>query len=95
VNILFDQGLLGLGVLLLLIVVALWRTGRAARRNDELAPYWLAALLGFGVVGMFDSLTDVPRLAFLFYWVILYLVIHRCGHPRTARPAADAKAGVA
>ena len=77
VNVFFDQGFLGLGAFILLTIVALWRGGLGISRNNELAPYWLTALLGFGVVGMFDSLTDVPRLAFMYYCVVLFMMIHR------------------
>jgi len=35
-----------------------------------MAPYFAAALVGFLVVGAFDSLLDVPRLALAFYLVL-------------------------
>ena len=31
-----------------------------------------AALAGFLIVGMFDSLLDVPRVAFLFYLLLVW-----------------------
>ncbi|SBT05691.1 conserved membrane hypothetical protein [Candidatus Propionivibrio aalborgensis] len=72
VNILFDQGMAGLGLFLLLTVCALWRLNLGSAREHEISPYLTAAIIGFLVVGLFDSLTDVPRLAFLYYLVILY-----------------------
>lgn len=72
VNILFDQGAIGLMLFLLLTVCALWRLNFGKAANHELSPYLTAAIIGFLVVGMFDSLTDVPRLAFLYYVLILY-----------------------
>ncbi|MCL2524011.1 MAG: hypothetical protein FWF17_05410 [Betaproteobacteria bacterium] len=67
INVLFDQGLCGLALFLLLLVAALWRLHLGPARRHELAPYLSAAIVGFLVVGMFDSLIDVPRLALLFY----------------------------
>jgi len=72
VNLMFDQGMLGFVLFFLLTVAALWRVNFGEGRNDELAPYLTASIIGFVVVGMFDSLTDVPRLAFLYYLLILY-----------------------
>jgi len=72
VNLIFDQGMIGFVLFLLLTVAALWRVNLGAARHHELAPYLTAAIIGFLVVGMFDSLTDVPRLAFLYYLLILY-----------------------
>ncbi|MFI5445921.1 hypothetical protein [Polaromonas sp. UC242_47] len=54
-NVLFDQGLLGAALWGLLLAGALWRT----------------SLGGFAVVGLFDSLVDVPRVAWLFYLLVL------------------------
>jgi hypothetical protein len=89
VNVFFDQGFLGVCAFLLLAISALWRGGVGVKRNDGVAPYFLAALIGFWVVGMFDSLTDVPRLAFMYYWVVLYMMIHRSKLVRTKLPKAN------
>ncbi|MDP1532160.1 MAG: hypothetical protein Q8L92_01115, partial [Rubrivivax sp.] len=43
--------------------------GRA--RDHALAPALAAALVGFLVVGLFDSLLDAPRVAFLFQLLAL------------------------
>jgi O-antigen ligase len=72
VNVLFDQGLFGLALFLLLITVALWRLSLGKARQHELAPCLCAAIVGFLVVGMFDSLIDVPRLSLLFH-VLIFL----------------------
>lgn len=71
VNVLFDQGYVGLALFLLLTAGALWRLNLGKARQHELAPYLSAAIIGFLVVGMFDSLIDVPRLALMFYILIL------------------------
>ena len=72
VNVLFDQGILGLLLFMLLTVCALWRLNLGKARQNELSPYLSAAIIGFLVVGMFDSLADVPRLAMLYHLLILY-----------------------
>jgi hypothetical protein len=71
VNVLFDQGVFGLALFLLMNVAALWRLNLGKARWHELAPCLSAAIVGFLVVGIFDSLIDVPRLALLFYVLIL------------------------
>ena len=82
-DLLFDQGVLGLALFTLLVGGALIRTalGRARRHPD--APYVAAAIVGFLVVGMFDSLLDVPRVTFLFYFVVVLGLMLR--NPRAAK----------
>lgn len=70
-NVLFDQGLLGAALWGLLLVGALWRTSLGSARQHSLAPALAASLGGFAVVGLFDSLVDVPRVAWLFYLLVL------------------------
>lgn len=74
VNILFDQGALGLTVFLVLTLGALWRLNLGKARGHRLSPYLTASIIGFLAVGMFDSLTDVPRLAFIYYLLVLYAI---------------------
>ena len=66
-NILFDQGIAGLLLWLALTGAALYRLVAGSARGQPVAPFLAAALVGFLVVGLFDSLLDVPRLAFMFY----------------------------
>lgn len=70
-NVLFDQGVVGLSLWSLLVALALWRVSFGAGCRHALAPALAASLAGFLVVGMFDSLLDVPRLAWLFYFLML------------------------
>jgi hypothetical protein len=70
-NVLFDQGLVGVAFWGLLLAGALWRTSLGSARRNSLAPALAAGLSGFAVVGLFDSLVDVPRLAWLFYLLVL------------------------
>lgn len=70
-HVLFEQGLVGLGLWSALLWMALWRLSLGPARKHELAPALAAALLGFLVVGLFDSLIDAPRAAFMFYALLL------------------------
>jgi hypothetical protein len=71
-NILFDQGVFGLVVFLLMTTCALWSLNLGKGRQSELAPYITAGITGFLVVGLFDSLTDVPRLSFIYSFLVIY-----------------------
>jgi hypothetical protein len=70
-NVLFDQGILGVTLWGLLLAAALWRTSLGTARHHPLAPALAASLTGFAVVGLFDTLLDVPRLGWLFYLLLL------------------------
>lgn len=72
VNLVFDQGIVGLALFVLLTLAALWRLAVGKGHDHELSSYLVVAIVGFLVVGMFDSLIDVPRLAFFYYLLILY-----------------------
>jgi hypothetical protein len=69
-HVLFDQGAIGLALFVLMVTGALWRLCVGRARAHPMAPYFAAALVGFLVVGAFDSLLDVPRLALAFYLVL-------------------------
>ncbi|MDP3537326.1 MAG: hypothetical protein Q8S26_01335 [Azonexus sp.] len=71
VNLVFDQGLFGLLVFMLMTGAALWRSSFGSARHHALSPYLNAGIVGFLIVGLFDSLTDVPRLAFAYYFLLL------------------------
>lgn len=77
VNVLYDQGAVGLVFTLLLFGVAAIRAFSLVSDSSELGSYWLAAFAGFFAVGLFDSLLDVPRLAFAFWMGTIFLVVHR------------------
>jgi hypothetical protein len=84
-DVLFDQGMFGLALFALLVGGAVLRTafGRAYRHPE--APFVAAAIVGYVVVGAFDSLLDVPRVALLFYLVVITGLALR--NPRAAVPA--------
>jgi hypothetical protein len=69
--VLFEQGLLGVLALGGLVAASVVLLARAIRRGGALAPALLAALAAFLLVGLFDSLLDVSRVAFLFYFLVL------------------------
>ena len=69
-NVLFDQGVIGLALFALLVGGALFRLVAGRARGHPLSPFIAASLAGFLIVGTFDSLLNVPRLAFAFYLVV-------------------------
>ena len=69
-NVLFDQGVIGLVLFIVLVGGTLFRLVAGRARGHPLAPFVAASLAGFLVVGAFDSLLDVPRVAFAFYLVL-------------------------
>ena len=78
VNVLFDQGLLGLTAFLALCLAAALRAWRGIGRWPQ-APYFLASVAGFVSLGLVDGLLDAPRLATLFYLVSFTMLIIRPG----------------
>lgn len=74
IQVLFDQGWLGVLALSLLAAIGLWRAGRNAWRGDTMAGAMLASSVGFLVIGTLDSLVDSPRLIFLFLLLIWFCV---------------------
>ncbi|MFX1680081.1 hypothetical protein PV762_12665 [Mitsuaria sp. CC2] len=66
-HVLFEQGLFGLALWTSLLVTVLVRLSFGAGRHHPLAPAVAGGLAGFVIVGLFDSLIDAPRIAFLFY----------------------------
>ncbi|RTL42869.1 MAG: hypothetical protein EKK53_11275 [Burkholderiales bacterium] len=70
-HVLFEQGLVGLALLIAAYLLALVRLSVGRGRDHPLAPAIVAALIGFGVVGAFDSLLDAPRIGFLFFTLLV------------------------
>ncbi len=90
-NVLFDQGALGLLLWLALCGSSLYRLAAGSARMHPMAPFAAAALAGFLVVGLFDSLLDVPRLAFMFYLVTFVGLLLRPGnHGNLVQPTNGA-----
>jgi VanZ family protein len=70
IQILFDQGWLGVLAWGAMVFLAMVRAAAAAWCGDFFASTVLSGLTGFMVVGVFDSLIDGPRLLFLFCLLI-------------------------
>jgi len=71
VHVLVDQGVFGVALFAALTLAALGRLTFGKARDDPLAPFLAAAIIGLLAVGLFDSLLDVPRLALVYYFVTL------------------------
>ena len=83
-NVLFDQGGVGLLLFSAMLLAALWRVSVGTAKDHPLAPGIGGGLVGFALVGLFDSLVDVPRLAFVFYVVLLLgLTVRQAAAPRS------------
>jgi hypothetical protein len=84
-NVLIDQGVVGVLLFGLLAGGALGRLIWGGARAHPLAPYLAASLAGFLTVGVFDSLLDVPRVALLFYLLVLLTLVLPEAFGRTRR----------
>lgn len=73
-HVLFEQGASGLLGFVTLVAAAAMRTVAGYRSHHPYGPAIAAGSAGFLVVGLFDSLLDVPRVAFLFFIVILLAI---------------------
>jgi len=71
VHIYFECGILGVGTFIVLIVHVLMLSFRYAVSGIPFAAAIFVALIGFIAVGTFGTLLDAPRVAFLFYFLIL------------------------
>ena len=86
VHTVFETGWVGLGAACLVLLAAASSLARRALRAETHALICLASLTGFLMVGLFDSLFDVPRLTLAFFLVLLVA----CAKPRSAPPATMA-----
>ena len=71
---------------MLLVLSALWHLAYGSAREHPLAPCLAASICGFLAVGLFDSLLDVPRIAFLFHFLVLVAMVLRDPPPATRSP---------
>ena len=71
-ELLVERGLLGWLPHLALLALAFWNLTGGAAREQALAPYLAASLCAVTLVGAVSSLMDVPRVAFLFYLLVLF-----------------------
>jgi hypothetical protein len=71
IEVLFEQGWFGLLSFVLLLVTTLSGLARGLWRGDPRAGVLLAATSGFLAVGLFGSLFDTPRIAMLFFLLVV------------------------
>ncbi|MES2352570.1 MAG: hypothetical protein V4641_33825, partial [Pseudomonadota bacterium] len=86
-NLYFEMGwpgLLAYAGMLGSACAALLRRGRPAGHGVPPA-VWLASLLAFQAVGLFDSLFDVPRITLLFMLVLFAAALSPATPPRSVR----------
>ena len=89
-NVLFDQGIVGLLLFVALTGGALFRLIVGSARGNPVAPFLAASLVGFLLVGLFDSLLDVPRVAFLYYLLVMVSLILQADDPAVSADNARA-----
>lgn len=88
-NMFFEQGWFGLGAIALLLCYVTGDLLQRAMQGATDAAIYLAAIAGFMVVGIFDSLFDVPRLTLLFMLVLAAANLRMRPRP-TAPPLSGA-----
>jgi O-antigen ligase len=69
-ELLIERGLLGLLAFLAMVAAALWSLWLGSRRAHSMAPFVAASIAGALIVGLVSSVLDVPRVAFLFQFLI-------------------------
>ncbi|MGK5023163.1 hypothetical protein [Janthinobacterium sp. RB2R34] len=82
-----ESGLFGVVSMLSLVALAcanLLRRAAQAGPGADCPAAMLAALAGFMVIGVFDSLLDVPRIALLFYMLLLCALMQPATPPSLA-----------
>ena len=89
VHTVFEQGWVGLAVLLVLILYAVGRLLLLIRQGQLVALALFVSFAGFLTVGTFNSLFEFPRVALLFY-LALFIALTRWGDDSAAiRRARD------
>jgi len=69
----FEQGLLGSGLMLALLLYCAVLLVRRRSEPGFPAPLFAAALTGFLTVGLIDSLFDFPRMSMIFYLIVMLI----------------------
>lgn len=87
-ELLIEQGVLGLLLFAALLGGALWRLVWGTARQAALAPYQAAALGAVVCVGATGSVLDVPRVALWVYLVAWDALLQSPSRPRNAVPCA-------
>ncbi len=91
-EVVFNQGWIGLALFVLLIGSAALRQLREALRGNSTATALLSSVLGLLAVGAFDSVLDAPRLVLLLTMLMAVSFMTRPDHARRIRLARSAAA---
>jgi hypothetical protein len=91
VQVLFEQGWFGVLAVAVAVAMSLVRTAIGMWRGDFFAAALLAALCGFLLIGLTESLFDGPRVTTLFFLLVFTGLLLPAVHGRTSgRQAARA-----
>jgi VanZ family protein len=90
VQLLFEQGWLGMLLFMALTTSALARLVAGMRGRDAVATVLLASLASGLAVGLSDGILDAPRVALLLYLLVLTSLLHR-GSAGAARDEVDGR----
>ena len=71
-EILIENGIVGLACFLALVLSIMWRLFASCRRGNRLAPFFIASLAGLLALGLLVSVFDMPRVATLFCLFLLW-----------------------
>jgi hypothetical protein len=76
-ELLIERGIVGAGVVLALVAVALRSAVTTAGADDEVAPFLSATVASMLTLGLLSSVQDVPRVALLFSLVVLLMLARK------------------
>jgi hypothetical protein len=76
VQILFEQGWIGVLALVVAVATSLARLASGMARGDLFAATLLAALVGFLLIGLTESLFDGPRVTTMFFLLLFTALLH-------------------
>jgi len=88
----FEMGWVGAAAMILLLLAVAARLLRGALAGDEMSAVFLASLTGAMMVGLFDSITDVPRLTLLLLLLALAGALVPAPARAVRRPVASPQA---
>jgi hypothetical protein len=88
-HVLFEQGWVGLILFCCLIIIGVGRTTANAFRGSVEGAVLSASLCGFLVVGLFDSLLDVPRSTLMFFLLLMLSGLIRAKESTEGKKIAD------
>ena len=72
VQVLFEQGWIGLMVFGSFVLGAFWRTGKSAISGWPFSGAIFAAVLGVSIIGTMDSVIDSPRVLLIWFVLLLF-----------------------